>query len=172
MDMEKKFLEKATVVRVELNPYISGEGSVLLRVENKDISPPLFLDCFIAHWAGSKSFKLDETAFVELRLKNAAWKNKRPEKNEKQIKYIKITPVAVNRYALTGGILDFFESEFEDSYDAVIDCGIYAKIRILKEQNFKIGDYIQSEGRLDAIKVGIDEKQGINEGKESDGGEK
>ncbi len=65
--------------------------------------------------------------------------------------------MAVNAYILTGEILDIFESKYEDSYNAIIDCDIYVKLRILKDQNFKIGDYIQAEGRLDAFKVDVAE---------------
>lgn len=155
MEIRKKFLENVTVVRVEINPFVSGEGSVLLRVVNEIISSSLFLDCFIGYWVEGNNYKLGETTCVELHLLNWAWKNKIPDKKEKEIKYIKKTPVAVNAYILTGEILDIFESKYEDSYNAIIDCDIYVKLRILKDQNFKIGDYIQAEGRLDAFKVDV-----------------
>jgi len=157
MVMERKFLENVLVRWVDLceTPLLStpSEGSVILFVEGLPVEKRA-IECFIYDDDVLK-FKHGETIRVELHLLNWAWKNKRPNKKEKEIKYIKKTPVAVNTYILTGEILDIFESKYEDSYNAIIDCDIYVKLRILKDQNFKIGDYIQAEGRLDAFKVDV-----------------
>ena len=157
MGIRKKFLEKVLVRRVDLceTPLLStpSEGSVILSVEGLPVEKR-FIECFICDDDVLK-FKQGETTRVELHLLNWSWKNKRQDKKEKEIKYIKKTPVAVNAYILTGEILDIFESKYEDSHNAIIDCDIYIRLRILKDQNFKIGDYIQAEGRLDAFKVDV-----------------
>lgn len=158
MGIRKKFLEKVLVRRVDLceTPLLStpSEGSIILSVERLPVEKRP-IECFI--YDDVLKFKHGETTRVELHLLNWAWKNKRPDKKEKEIEYIKKTPVAVNTYILTGEILDIFESKYEDSYNTIIDCDIYVKLRILKDQNFKIGDYIQAEGRLDAFKVDVAE---------------
>lgn len=157
MEIRKKFLEKVLVRRVDLceTPLLStpSEGCVILSVEGLPVEKRA-IECFI-YGDGVLKFKRGETTCVELHLLNWARKNKIPDKKEKEIKYIKKTPVAVNAYILTGEILDIFKSKYEDSCNATIDCGIYIKLRILKDQNFKIGDYIQAEGRLDAFKVDV-----------------
>ena len=159
MEIGKKFLEKVLVRRVDLceTPLLStpSEGDVILSVEGLPVEKRS-IECFI-YGDDVLKFEHGETTCVELHLLNWAWKNKIPDKKEKEIEYIKKTPVAVNAYILTGEILDIFESKYEDSYNAIIDCDIYVKLRILKDQNFKIGDYIQAEGRLDAFKVDVTE---------------
>jgi hypothetical protein len=163
MEKEKNFSEKVLVHRIDLGetPLLSKprEGDVILFVE-KLPEGNRSVECFI-HGDETSKFKRGETYRVEFVLVNWAWKNKNPEKKKKEIKYIKKTPRAVNAYVLTGEILGISESKYEDSFNAVIDCGIFAELRILKDQDFKVGDYIIAEGRLDTHLVD-EEQEGDN----------
>ena len=161
MKKEKNFSERVLIHYIHLHetPLLSkpNEADIILIVEKLPTENHSF-ECFV-HGEEIAKFKKGETAFVLLVLVNWAWMNKKSENNETEIKYIKRTPTAVNSYVLRGKILEIFDdSKYDDSYNAVIDCGIFVKLRLLKDQNFKIGDYLCAEGRLDASIVRGDEK--------------
>jgi hypothetical protein len=70
----------------------------------------------------------------------------------------KATPICF----LEGEIVIFYEiNGCRGGYDcAVVDCGeIFVGIEIAPEDNFKIGDYIKAEGRLDIVKILDKEKE-------------
>jgi len=148
--MDKKYLEKALIKRVILaeTPLLSRpcEGIASLMIKRNNLRE-YELECFI-YGDETKKFKKGETILVRLVLTNWAWKNEKLEREEQSIRLIPKKGIVVK-----GKIVDTLESKYEDSYDAIIDCGIYVKARVLKSQNFRLGDYIQAEGRLDAFKV-------------------
>jgi hypothetical protein len=154
--MKEKYLEKALIkeVRIVETPLLSKphEGTVSLLIIKKDANAirEFSFECFI-YGDDALKFNKDETVSIELILTNWAWKNKKIEENEQKIELSKGTSV------LEGKIVDIGKSKYEDSLTAVVDCGVYIKTRLLKNQNLKISDYIRAEGRLDAHIV--DEKQ-------------
>lgn len=147
-----KFLEKVHISKVDLieTPLLSKphEGDVILCLERSK-QESNSIECFI-HGDETKNFKKGQDMLVQLVLVNWAWMNKKLEKEVKGFEYFKQSPKAVNSYIITGEILQILQSSYEDSFSAFVDCGFYVKLRILKNQNFKVGDFIWAKGRLDA----------------------
>ncbi len=140
-----------------------AEGHITLEViarANTDLKLECFLDYddaidfFAKKYVNGDRIKVelfllgDYTRPVKLRGKynSLTWIEKSPSLNP---------AYTSERYIAKGEVLSISpHTSMADSNTALLDCGIYVMVRLAKQLEIKVGDYIQMEGRLDAHIVG------------------
>ncbi|MCX5844013.1 MAG: hypothetical protein NT022_09730 [Deltaproteobacteria bacterium] len=148
--MTENFLEKGLIKEVisvespEMSKPLEGNVILIIKKINDEGKKEYTINCFVPFVGEISQFKKGENRVIKLVLTNWARKNIHIEGKEKTLNLDGSTTI-------TGEVIKILDdSKYADSFNAIIDCGIYIKVRFFKSQNFKIGDYIKATGRLDA----------------------
>ena len=165
MSNNKEFNQKARIDKFTLTGRIResdvpAEGNLFLTLTTEHGS--LKLECFIygndAYGLYNGEIKVNDLVPVEFALLSDIDRVKKTGKNVKRIMVktdIEYNPHRGNiDYVVCGEVLKVYShprSEMEKDYvRVVLDCGIYIHTTVRKHPSFKVGDYIEVEGRLDA----------------------
>lgn len=151
---DNKYLNKVKVVSVYYNAE-ACESDVFIEVGGYN------LKCFRGS-SSKEDFKKGEICIVQLTLMTTD--RKKLTDKEKDIKTEELKGTYGGTYThcnLKGQIVVIYEiNGCHGGYDcAVVDCGgIFVGVEVAPKDNFKIGDYIEAEGRLDIYKIAEEQK--------------
>lgn len=143
--------------KIKLGKVNPIEADVIINIRNKQlrcfVHDPKSLERLIRIEAGDlRSVRL---YFLNFSYKEQKEKIKRIEDIRTE-KYGKES--GVNYYRVSGQIIEIQPSLKQDLYKIIVDCGVIITINIEKDKPFRIGDWIQCEGRLDAYFVEFEKK--------------
>lgn len=141
----EKYPEKAKILKIDIKT--SNEGDVIFETINQNFECFICLD-EIKIFQGLKKNQIINVEFSLLNLSAT-----KLAEHVKKIQQAKKIGVRVNRTMVFGEIIEISDHpnpKFWNYRRVVLDCGVFIKTRIPRDQNFKKGDFIRVEGRLDA----------------------
>jgi len=143
--MGQNYSEKVEIIYVEPLDIQEITANIMVRVKKKEIK------CFVSDFKENGPFLVGEkcAVFISLMTWPKYLTKTRDETKEIRTEERKGTP---NHCFLSGEIIDFSPLDANYKY-GIVNCGILIAVEIPKKSDFKIGDYVKAEGRLDARKV-------------------